>query len=236
MANENEGHRERMRQRMMKEGLENFQDHEILEMLLYQYLPRRDTNKLAHRLLDEFGSLTGVLNAKPGSLIMVKGIGMNTACNLALLKEVWRRYKLGQAERKTLSGINSIVKYAEELMTESYVERFVAVYVDHSTQYMNRETYSSQSSTQVVLETKNIVATAIRIGAAGVMVFHCHVDGTCNPSSEDIEFTQKLMIALASVQVVLLEHIIFNNQKDYYSFFMNGDIAEMQKNFKNLQF
>lgn len=213
----------------------NFQDHEVLEMLLFQYLPRQDTNKLSHRLLDKFGSLAGVLNASPDQLRMVDGVSEVTACNLALLKEVWRRYKISDAERKSLSGFYSIVEYAEELMTENYAERFVAVYVDHSTRYMYRETYSSQSSDQVVLETKNIVATALRLGAAGVIVFHCHVDGVCAPSSADIGFTQQLLIALASVRVALLEHIIFNNQKDYYSFFMHGDISEMQKNYKNLQ-
>ena len=167
MANENKGHRERLRQRMMKEGLSSFQDHEVLELLLFQYLPRQDTNKLAHSLLDRFGSLSGVLNASPERLMMVKGVSEVTACNLSMLKEVWRRCKASEAAAVSLKGVNSIVEFAQKLIAESYVERLVVVYVDNDTKYLFRDEYSSDSVDSVTVDVKKIVNSALRVGAAG---------------------------------------------------------------------
>lgn len=234
MAHENDGHRARLRERMMKEGLAAFQDHEVLELLLFQYQPRKDTNKLAHKLLDAFGCLAGVLDASPQQLMTVDGVSEVTACNLAMLKEVWRRYKNSEINRMSLDGLRSIVRYANGLVSESYNERVVAVYLDHATKYMYREVFDSVSNEHVPVEVKQIVSTAVRVGAAGVMLFHCHVKGACRPSESDITFTEQLNFALASINVVLLEHIIFNNDNDYYSFYVHGDIAAMQQNYKKL--
>ncbi len=234
MAHENDGHRARLRERMMKEGLAAFQDHEVLELLLFQYLPRKDTNKLAHKLLAAFGSLSGVLDASPQQLMTVDGVSEVTACNLAMLKEVWRRYRSSESNRILLDGLHSIVSYANELVSESYNERVVVVYLDHATKYMYREVFDSTSNEQVSVEIKRIVSTALRIGAAGVIMFHCHVKGACRPSEEDICFTEQLNFALASINVALLEHIIFNNDKDYYSFYVHGDISAMQQSYKKI--
>lgn len=232
MADENKGHRARLRERMMKEGLASFKDHEVLELLLFQSIPRRDTNKLAHRLLDQFGSLAGVLNATPDRLMMVKGVSEVTACNLAMLKEVWRRYKASEAETVALKGFNSIVDYAKKLMAESYTERLVAVYVDHDTRYLYRDVFTSDSNDSVSVDIKRIVSTAMRTGASGVILFHCHPHGLCSPSEADMEFTEKLTFALASIELSLLEHIIFNDSGKYYSFFCNKVMEKIQQKFK----
>ena len=236
MAHENDGHRSRLRERMLKEGLSGFQDHEVLELLLFQYLPYKDTNKIAHNLLDKFGSFAGVLNASPEQLMAVDGISKVTACNLAMLKEVFRRYKVSDSKKITLSGLASIVRYAQLLIADSYTERLVAVYVDHATNFIFQEEFTSNSVAQVNVDSKNIVATAMRVNAAGVIMFHCHVNGECKPSEDDLRFTEKLYFALASINLVLLEHVIFNGKGDYYSFFQEGDIDKMaQKYVKTLQ-
>ena len=233
MAHENDGHRSRLRERMLKEGLSSFQDHEVLELLLFQYIPRKDTNKIAHNLLDKFGSFSGILNALPEQLMTVDGISQVTACNLAMLKEVFQRYKLSDTKKISLKGLSSIVKYAQLLSADSYTERLVAVYVDHSTNFLYQEDFTSNSATQVNVDSKRIVSTAMRVNAAGVMLFHCHVDGECKPSDDDIRFTEKLYFALASINLVLLEHMIFNGKGDYYSFFKENAIDEMAKKFVN---
>lgn len=233
MAHENNGHRARLRERMMKEGLGNFQDHEVLEMLLFQYLPYKDTNKIAHNLLDKFGSIAGVLNASPEQLMTVDGISTATACNLAVLKEVWLRYKRSDANKIRLDGVKSIVEYAQTLISESYTEKLVAVYVDSSTRFIYRDEFTSDSAQQIQVDPKVILATALRTNAAGVMLFHCHVSGSCNPSADDMRFSEKLFFALASINLVLLEHIIFNNRNEFYSFFQSGDIEAIEEKYKN---
>ena len=82
MANEHSGHRDRLRERYLSEGLDGFPPHNVLELLLFYSVPRRDTNVLAHRLIEQFGSLVGVLNAAPEQLAQVEGIGMNAAVHL----------------------------------------------------------------------------------------------------------------------------------------------------------
>ena len=233
MAHENDGHRNRLRERMLKEGLSNFQDHEVLEFLLFQYIPRKDTNKIAHNLLSKFGSFAGILNASPEQLMMVDGISQVTACNLAVLKEVFQRYKVSDVRNISLKGIASIVRYAQLLIADSYSERLVVVYVDHSTNFLYQEEFTSDSIEQISVDGKKIVSTAMRVNAAGVMLFHCHVKGSCEPSDADILFTKRLYFALASINLVLLEHMIFNGNGDHYSFYAEGKIEEIAQNYNN---
>lgn len=231
MAHENDGHRARLRERMLKEGLSSFQDHEVLEMLLFQYLPRHDTNKIAHRLLDKFGSFSAIFDASPDKLMMVDGISKVTACNIAMLKEVWLRYKQGASTKIELNSLASIIKYAQLLIADSYTEKMVVVYVDHSTNFVYKEEYSSNSADSIDIDVKKIVITATRTNAAGVLLFHCHPKGVCTPSDADVVFTEKMYFTLASINIMLLEHIIFNANGDYYSFYKEGLISDISEKY-----
>lgn len=236
MAGVNDGHRERLRERMMREGLSGFCDHEVLEMLLFQSIPRKDTNKLAHTLLAQFGNLQNVLNALPEQLMTVKGVSQVTACNIALIKEVWARCKTAETKKINLGGMASIIRYSQVIIAESYVEKLVVVYVDEGTDYLYSEQFTSDKTNSVQLDTKKIIATAVRLNASGIILFHCHVKGKCEPSVTDIQFTEKLLFALASLNVVILEHIIFNASGEYYSFYRSGDLLKATEKYnKTLQ-
>lgn len=232
MQNPNEGHRARLRERMMREGLQGFQDHEVLELLLFQSIPRRDTNKIAHDLIYKFGSFANVLDASPQQLMMVDGVSEITACNISMLKEVWQRYKKSSINKIRLNGMASIVKYSQLLIADNYYEKVVAVYVDNSTTYIAQEEFSSDDKQFVHVDLKKILASAMRLNAAGVLLFHCHVRGNCSPSEQDIAFTEKLYFALASLNIMLLEHIIFNASGEYYSFFREKHMQEMAEKYK----
>ena len=232
MAHENNGHRARLRERMMKEGLSGFQDHEVLELLLFQYLPYKDTNKIAHKLLNKFGGFSGVLNASPQQLMTIDGISEVTACNIAVLKEVFARYRRSDVKKLNLGAIDSIIQYARALVEENYCERLVAVYVDYATNFKFSEEFTSGKVDKVSIDTKQILSTAMRVNAAGVILVHCHVDGVCRPSVADKEFTKQLFVALASIDAVLLEHIIFNGSGEYFSFYKEGLIEELTTKFK----
>lgn len=228
MANVNEGHRDRLRQRMLKEGLDNFQDHEVLELLLFQSVPRKDTNKLAHELIDSFGSLHNVLKASPDELMTVKGVSDVTACNLSILKEVWRRFKRGEVEKLSLGSMQNILTYARSLISESYAERLVIVYVDRGTKFLFSEEFPAQADIHSVeIDIKQVVATAVRLKASGIILFHCHVEGNCKPSRDDILFTEELLYSLGGMEIVLLEHLIFNAEGHYFSFFEDGILETM---------
>ena len=233
MAHENYGHRARLRQRMMKEGLKNFQDHEVLELLLFQYLPYKDTNKIAHNLLNKFGSFFGVLEASPEQLMTIDGISEVTACNIAVLKEVFARYRRSGSQKINLGSMQAIIKYAYTLMEDATCEKMVVVYLDHATNFKYSEEFTSGKVDKVNVDAKQIVSTALRLNAGGVILFHCHVNGVCQPSVADKEFTKQLFVALASIEVVLLEHIIFNGTNEYFSFFKEGLIKELSDKYKD---
>ena len=136
MAHENDGHRTRLRERMMREGASGFQDHEVLELLLFGSVARKDTNKLAHNLLSKFGGFSAVLNASPEQLMTVKGVSTVTACNIAILKEVFHRYKKDEQDKSQLKGLASIIRYVQTTISDSFYERMVVVYVDGATTFM----------------------------------------------------------------------------------------------------
>lgn len=228
MSQHNDGHRERLRQRMLKEGLKSFQDHEVLELLLFQSIPRKDTNKLAHALLDKFGSIYNILNAPPEQLMTVDGISQVTACNLSMLKEVLQRYIHGQIGRKKFVGVNSIIEFARMLISNAYVEQLVVVYVDNTTTHLHHEIFSSNSTERVNVDIKKIAATAMRVGATGVVLAHCHPNGELGASDADVKFTRNLFFALGSLDVLILDHIIFNGSNDYFSMYNEGIMKQIQ--------
>lgn len=234
MTKSNDGHRERLRQRMLKEGLQSFQDHEILELLLFQSIPRKDTNKIAHDLLDGFGNLYNVLNATPESLMTVEGVSHVTACNLAMLKEVFQRYSQGKLKRPKFSTENSIVEFARMLISNAYVEHLIVVYVDPSTTYLHHELYCSNSPERVDVDIKKVVATAVRVGANAVVIAHCHPNGEIEPSEPDIRFTRNLFFALGSLDILVLDHIIFNGGNKYFSMYETGIMKQIQSDYRKV--
>ncbi len=231
MDNVNKGHRKRCRERIFEEGLHSCQDHEILEMLLFMFIRRRDTNKLAHTLIDKFGNIAGVLDAEPKKLMTVQGVSETTACNLCLIKEVMQRYRKDKAGDISLDGIGNIIRFSQMLLAESYVEKLVVAYVDSSASLIFREDFCSDSVNKVYVDVRRVLATATRCNAAGVILFHCHVDGVCAPSEDDYLFTEKLYFVLASMDVMLLEHIIFNRHGEFHSFHNERELHSIARKY-----
>ena len=97
-----DGHREKMRRRFLQGGLEPFADHEALELLLYYAIPRRDTNPIAHALMERYGSLAAVLDAPVEDLQKVEGVGESAAVLLKLVPQLYRKARLAEAERETV--------------------------------------------------------------------------------------------------------------------------------------
>lgn len=234
MTNVNEGHRNRLRERMINEGLQNFQDHEVLELLLFQYLPRKDTNKIAHDLLNKFGNFANVLDASPEQLMTVKGISQTTACNLVVLKEVFLRYRRSATAKTPLSKVSAILKYTQELMAYSSEEKLIVAYLDGGNNLILTEEFTSHNTQRVDVDLKKLISSALRARASGVMLFHCHVNGECKPSADDKKFTEKVFITLANINIVLLEHIIFNNNGEYYSFYKEKELDRLTLKYKRI--
>lgn len=211
-----EGHRQRMRERFRTEGLDGFSAHEVLEMLLFYTRSRGNVNPLAHRLLDTFGSLRGVLQAPVEQLMAVEGVGEETASLLALMVPIFRRYELCLCEEtKKLHYFRDVEAYCRALLTGLNKERLYVISVSAQMKVLGHRVVGHGDLTQVMAYPRLVVETALNHNAFGVILCHNHPGGEAVPSVGDVEVTRALEAVLAKLDIALLDHIIIAGGKAY---------------------
>ena len=219
------GHRERMRDRFIRDkGFENFEDHQILELLLFYSNARGDTNPLAHELLDQFGSLKGVLEARPEQLMQVKGIGKQQATLISMvvpLTRVWNRCAMNEPER--IGNSREAEKYCLSILAGERTERFYVISLNAKCCILGRRKISEGSLSEVSAYPRMVMETALNYNAHSVLLCHNHPGGTCAPSTEDISSTVQLQRLLNGVGILVLDHIIVAGDRTY-SMIQHGDI------------
>ncbi len=225
MQNMHEGHREKMRDRFIQDkGFENFEDHQILELLLYYANARSDTNPLAHELLDQFGSLKGVLEARPEQLMQVKGVGKQAATLISMvvpLTRVWHRCALEEPLR--IGNSREAENYCLSILAGERTERFYVVALNSRCCVLGRRKISEGSLSEVSAYPRMVMETALNYNAHSVLLCHNHPGGTCAPSAEDLSSTLQLQRLLGGGGILVLDHIIVAGNKTY-SMIQHGDI------------
>lgn len=220
------GHRERSKARFLKFGADQLEDHQLLELILFYSRKQEDVNPLAHRLIDRFGSLKGVLDASPEELKEIPGISDHTASLLKLFPAVMARYEQSSIERGTI--INSVDDVAELLrpcFIGAQTELLYLLCVDAKGKLLSCELISHGSATAVLMDQRRIVQIAIRRRASRIYLGHCHVNGLAIPSTEDIWATQKLGQTLAPMHIRLEDHLVFADD-DYISMAQSGLLSQ----------
>lgn len=213
-----DGHRERLRQRYRTQGLDSLQDHEVLELLLYYAIPRRDTNPIAHRLMDKFGSLVTVLQADEAALCAVEGVGENSATLLTLFRQVARRMQLQMQQPYPYVGtLSTALAYLRALFFGLQIEALYMLCLDAGCHVRNPVKLSEGAVDYTTFSTRLLAEAALRHRAASVLLAHNHPGNTPMPSPQDIKATHAAVRALSTVQVGVLDHIILCGD-DYYSF------------------
>ncbi len=211
------GHRQRLKDRFRREGLDNFDELYVLELLLYYCIPQKDTNPIAHRLLDHFGSLTGVLEASPAELEKVEGIGANAATFLTLITEVGRYYQVKrQKQGQILGTIDQCGRYLEPFFFGREVETVYLLCLDAKSKVLCCKKVGEGSVNSANVPIRRIVEIALGVNATSVVLAHNHPGGLALPSAEDIQTTHRVAAALEAVEIVLADHIIVANE-DYVS-------------------
>ena len=211
------GHRQRMRERVQKYGLESLEPHEALEYVLYITNTRKDTNGLAHVLMDRFGDFAGVLDASEEDLLTVEGVGPSTARMLHLLPQISRYY--GRSRTSTTRCIKTTEQMGSYLMAKfawSDYERAMLVSLDSRKRVRAAVWLREGTSDRVSLDIKNVVAAAIKGGTDAVVLCHNHPNGVALPSLEDMDATGSIARALGLVNVHLLDHFILTDT-EYFS-------------------
>ena len=202
-------HRKRVRDRYLREGLDGFAPHEVLELLLYYARPRGDTNPIAHALLDTFGSLRGVLEAPPQQLMQVPGVGQEAATLISMAVPLFRRYTLTLAEdRKTITSTAAAREFAFGLLAGQRTEQFCVICLGANRSVLGIRKIASGTATEVAAYPRAVAEAALTLNAHGVILCHNHPDGLCKPSREDIETTHRLWRLLEAMEISLLDHVI----------------------------
>ena len=220
-----DGHRQRMRDRFRKDGLEGFADHEVLELLLFYGRARGDVNPLAHELLKAFGSLKGVLEASPEQLMTVKGVGEETATLVSLMVPMFRRYSLcACAEKQTLAHREDAEAYCKALLAGLRTEHFYAICLTADAHVLGCRLIAEGSLSEVAAYPRLVAETALNYNAHSMILCHNHPGGACLPSRDDIATTQRLQTMLLSLDMTLLDHIIVAGD-EAYSMGQHGDFS-----------
>jgi len=204
------GHRERLRKRFLEEGLDTFEDHQILELLLFHVIPRGDTNPIAHRLIKRFGSLSAVLEADPKDVAAVEGIGNKAAAFLTMIPQVTRRYFHDRVlrDRPKLNTSDAVTEYLIPLMAGRSEEVFYVLCLDTQCRVVYPALVSEGTVKEAPVYPRHVVEEAIRYRAASVILAHNHPAGTAKPSQQDHKLTRLLVQALGPLDIKVLDHII----------------------------
>ena len=204
-----DGHREHMRQRYLVSGLEGFADHEALELLLYYAIPRRDTNPIAHALMERYGSLSAVLTAPVEDLKKVEGIGESAAILLKLAPQLYRKARLTDTGQELV--LNSAERAGAYLLEKFVGEKNEVVYqlcLDRKGKLLACKQLGEGGIASADLNIRRLVENALLTGASAVILSHNHPSGVALPSQGDYAATDRAKEALAVVGVVLTDHII----------------------------
>ncbi|HOK43755.1 MAG TPA: DNA repair protein RadC [Thermoclostridium caenicola] len=225
------GHRERVRERFMEEGLDGFKDHEILELLLYYCVRQRDTNALAHRMLMEYGTLHDLLEAHPRDIARRCRVSLNTATLISLCVPLARRYMNRKwGERPVLNSSFKAGEYAMTLFAGRIYEAFFAICLDSQNRVNHAALVHEGTINEAPVYPRLIVETALRHKASSVILAHNHPGGSLKPSVADIEVTKKIYAALKSISINVVDHIIVAGQS-YTSFAEQGLIESIAHQF-----
>lgn len=204
-----DGHREKMRQRFMTGGLDAFADHEILELLLYYAIPRRDTNPIAQALMERYGSLPAVLAAPMEDLKRTEGIGESAAVLLHLVPQVCRRARLAQVgEDQVLNSSERAGAYLLECFDGESREVIYQLCLDRKGKLLACKRLGEGSVASADLDVRRLVENAILTGASAVILAHNHPSGVALPSDGDYTANMRVRAALNAIGIELADHII----------------------------
>ena len=219
MAGNHDGHRERMRDKLQEFGAESFKDHELIEMLLYYSIPRRNTNEAAHRVLDAFdGSLTKLVISDPKRISDLCGISTNSAALFTLIGEINKRVAIEKWDKKIVLDTPHVAgEYAISFLDNLSDEVVHVVCLNSALSVIKNFRASKGTADSALIEVRQVVEIALQYKATNIIIMHNHPSGNKRPSYSDIKFTSDCFKALSAINIGFNDHIIVAGG-DYYSF------------------
>ncbi|MCF8054526.1 MAG: DNA repair protein RadC [Deltaproteobacteria bacterium] len=202
-------HRERLKRHYAENGIAVLKDYEVVELLLFYAIPRREVKPLAKQLLARFGSLRGILDAEKEELLAVKGISHHSATLVLLIKDIIPLYLSELAKEKPqISCTSELLDYWRSRLGSLKEEHFCVIYLNAQNMVLGTETLGEGTVNSVYIHPRRIFARALKEGATAIIVVHNHPSGVTKPSEEDIRITKTLVQIGSSLDISLHDHIV----------------------------
>lgn len=214
------GHRQRLRQRIVVSS-ENLADYELLELILFTVIPRRDVKPLAKELLAKFGSLVALINADKEKLLTVKGTTDKLHINFVIMRELMHRIlKQKIINQNIISSWSILIDYLKVTMGSIKLEQFRVLFLNKKNALIADEVLSQGTIDQAAIYPREIIKRALFNEASAIILVHNHPSGVSKPSDIDIELTNKIVETCASVNISVHDHVIIT-ASEYFSFKSN---------------
>ncbi len=206
---DHEGHRQRLRERFVKGGAEAMPDYEMLELVLFAAVPRRDTKPLAKALIARFGSFAEVIAAKRERLLEVDGVGEAVVNQLKIIEAAAQRLAKGKVMgRPALSSWTALLDYCMTAMGRSQTEEFRVLFLDRKNVLVADEVQSRGTVDHTPVYPREIVKRALEHGASAIILVHNHPSGDPAPSRQDIELTKEIAAAAKALKITVHDHLV----------------------------
>lgn len=206
--NIHQGHRQRVIDKLLSHGLESFSEHEVLELLLFFAIPRRDTNQLGHMLIEEFGSLHNVFKADPDDLQQVDGIGKNAAALIFLFRCLTPYLNRRFQEKICLADTTAAGQFCCQYFMSHAEESFIVLILDSNRCIKKVEVISYGTENETAFYPRKVLKAVIKHRANAIIIAHNHTGGNVQPSANDIKVTNEIIQLVEGIHVPVRDHLI----------------------------
>jgi len=204
-----QGHRDRLRSKLLTRGPDALEDYELLETLLFAFIPRRDVKPIAKALLARFGSLSAILAAEGRALTQVDGIGETAAAYLRSVHELHHRARREEiAQRPVISSWTALVGYVRDSLRHETREQFRVIFLDRKNQLIADEIMGHGTIDHAPVYPREIARRALELAASALILVHNHPSGDPTPSRADIDMTREIIDALTPLEITVHDHLI----------------------------
>ncbi len=208
------GHRQRLRDRFLKGGADALADYELLELILFRAQPRGDVKPLAKALIDQFGSVSGVIAAEPSALSDVAGLGQAGITELKIVQAAAIHLAQAQVMNKpVLSSWTALIDYARAAMAHDNVEQFRVLFLDRKNVLIADELQSRGTVDATAVYPREVMKRAVALNASAVILVHNHPSGDPTPSRADIDMTKKIAEAGKSLGITVHDHVVIGKSE-----------------------
>ena len=212
------GHRDRLRERFAKSGPDALHDYELLELILFRAIPRRDVKPLAKDLIDRFGSFAAVISAPTDRLTEVQGISDRVALEMKIVQAASVKLAQGRImDRPVISSWGALLDYCQASMAYHEKELFRILFLDRKNKLIADEIQQEGTVDHTPVYPREVIKRALELGASAIILVHNHPSGDPTPSKSDIEMTQRILDAGKPVGVTIHDHLVIGTG-DHVSF------------------